>query len=260
MVIPAEDFPEKLRSALAPIPSITTSEHQGMTSTVVFAETALGSVAIKRAVGLRFAMLQREKMVLDALKGSGLPVPECLLYIEEETGTGKEGWLVITRLPGEPLLKVLREVDNPSRREDLHNKLGKVIARLHAMPAPPQFAPISTSWLDDMLALAESNLAVGIGDGTREELAWLKQNIPTPVPAACIHGDLFFDNVLSDGTEITGLIDWSFGALGDPRYDMATAQYGLTAGERRAFLDGYGRTENISLEDELFFMILADFY
>ena len=75
-----------------------------------------------------------------------------------------------------------------------------------------------------------------------------------------IHGDLFLDNVLSDGVEITGLIDWAFGALGDPRYDLALAMYGMSAVQRDAFLEGYGLTKGLSQFETEYFLKLAIFW
>lgn len=41
-----------------------------------------------------------------------------------------------------------------------------------------------------------------------------------PEEHALLHGDFTFDNILSDGTAITGVIDWQ-GLYGDPLYDVA---------------------------------------
>ena len=41
-----------------------------------------------------------------------------------------------------------------------------------------------------------------------------------------IHGDLQIDHVFVAGDEITGVIDWSEGARGDPLYDLATLTLG----------------------------------
>lgn len=36
-----------------------------------------------------------------------------------------------------------------------------------------------------------------------------------------VHGDFGFDNVISDGKSITGVLDWAESCLGDPLYDVA---------------------------------------
>jgi hygromycin-B 4-O-kinase len=42
-----------------------------------------------------------------------------------------------------------------------------------------------------------------------------------PEERALIHGDLHFDNILTDGDRVTGVIDWGNAGYGDPLYDVA---------------------------------------
>ncbi|MBU3570602.1 aminoglycoside phosphotransferase family protein [Priestia aryabhattai] len=62
---------------------------------------------------------------------------------------------------------------------------------------------------------------------------------------ALIHGDYTIDNVLVHDCQIAAVIDWSGGALGDARYDIALAvrlEDGIFTGkERAAFFKGYGK-------------------
>jgi aminoglycoside phosphotransferase (APT) family kinase protein len=45
-----------------------------------------------------------------------------------------------------------------------------------------------------------------------------------------MHGDLQITHIFTDGDEVTGVIDWSEAAPGDPLFDLAT----LTLGTRNA--------------------------
>jgi aminoglycoside phosphotransferase (APT) family kinase protein len=231
-----------------------------MYSFVTFAETALGAVAIKRATGPWLAALRRERTVLDALRTSALPVPECLLYMEDETAQPATGWLVMPRFPGQPLLELLRKAEGSSMILRALRNFGQTVAQLHALDVPPELDSGSAPWLETMLEQAEANLALGLGEGDRAQLEELKHKRPAPVMPTFIHGDLFLDNVLSDGVEITGLIDWAFGALGDPRYDLALAMYGMSDVQRAAFLEGYGLTKGLSQFETEYFLKLAIFW
>jgi aminoglycoside phosphotransferase (APT) family kinase protein len=189
-----------------------------------------------------------------------LPIPECLLFVENTTAQQAEGWLVMRRLPGQSLLHLRRTADRTSTSTYLLRQLGKLVAQLHAMTVPPELAVDPTPWLETMLEQAETNLALGNAEGDRTQLEELKQRCPAPVIPTFIHGDLFLDNVLSDEVKITGLVDWAFGARGDPRYDLALVLYGLSDLEQHVFLEGYGRTHSLSQFDTEYFLQLARFY
>ena len=53
---------------------------------------------------------------------------------------------------------------------------------------------------------------------------------------------------------------WAFGAVGDPRYDLTLALYGLSTQERSAFFDGYGEPDHLSQSEFDYFLKLAMFY
>jgi hygromycin-B 4-O-kinase len=42
-----------------------------------------------------------------------------------------------------------------------------------------------------------------------------------PEERSLVHNDLHFENIMSDGTQITGVLDWANALYGDPLYDVA---------------------------------------
>ncbi len=117
---------------------------------------------------------------------------------------------------------------------------GAAVRRLHEAPLPPWSGPA----LDDVAAELD------------RECAWLLANAVLPAEVIrCnrriaeaalrqweprfIHGDLQITHVFVDGDEVTGIIDWSEAAPGDPTYDLAI----LTLGHEERLDDllvGYG--------------------
>ncbi len=106
-------------------------------------------------------------------------------------------------------------------------RLGEALAELHQAAAdfkgfranslsleawPRLFAPVS-SRADDV--------APGLADAVAAELGFLKANWPRDLPRGVIHADLFPDNVLFLGPEISGLIDFYFACTDALAYDLA---------------------------------------
>lgn len=54
----------------------------------------------------------------------------------------------------------------------------------------------------------------------------LAESAIRPRPVAFVHGDLHIEHVFVDGDEVTGIIDWSEAACGDPLFDLATLTLG----------------------------------
>lgn len=208
----------------------------GLTSTVAFVEP--GDVVLKRCATPEYLdWLRREHTVLGALSTTDLPVPRALDFADR----GDEAWLVMTRLPGAPCSAVLPRL-LPAARRRLLRTVGAFLRRLHATPIPEPLRD-DRPWLERRLEQAERNLPWC--DGSAALLAELRRTRPAPAPETLVHGDLDLDNLLVDGGRVTGLVDWSGGDRGDPRFDLALALrpgdgLPLTPDDERAFFAAYG--------------------
>ena len=235
-----DDIPPALGRHVPPGASLTYPP-QGMTSEVAFVEGDARSVIKRCRNPIYLEWLSREHRVLRALADSPLPMPRLLDYAEvDENQDGREAWLVMSRLEGRPLWHELLQATS-QRRAHLLRGVGELLKQLHATPVPDGLRSES-SWIDRMLAEAEQNLAWC--DGTVELLADLRHRRPGPVPEVLIHGDLALDNVLIAAGDAMSLIDWSGGAQGDPRCDVALAlqtepEIHLGEIELAAFFEGY---------------------
>jgi homoserine kinase type II len=65
------------------------------------------------------------------------------------------------------------------------------------------------------------DIAPGLAKRVAQELAFLDRHWPADLEKATIHADLFPDNVLMDGDEVTGLIDFYFSCTDVRAYDLA---------------------------------------
>jgi aminoglycoside phosphotransferase (APT) family kinase protein len=242
---------------------------QGMTSTVAIAESAHGVCIVKRAVGTLYGMwLAQEYRVLTALANQPptFPIPKPHAFVKDDTGIVSARWLVMDYLPGRPLNQVVQAEHDPARRAEILHAFGATLAAIHATPSPAGIVQAKPSWLDHMLEEAGENLEHFNVDGTPELLARLRSDHPNPVAPTLIHGDYTIDNVLIEGATVTSIIDWSAGAVGDPRHDLALAtQYQqeafstLREADLQAFYSGYGG-QPLSDDEFEYFLGLDEFF
>ncbi len=64
-------------------------------------------------------------------------------------------------------------------------------------------------------------IQAGLAQRIRQECDFLEKNWPSQLPVSAIHADLFPDNVLMLGDEVTGLIDFYFACTDVRGYDVA---------------------------------------
>jgi homoserine kinase type II len=106
----------------------------------------------------------------------------------------------------------------------------------------------------------------GLGDRVRRELAFLDSDWPTHLPTAVVHADMFPDNVLILGDEVSGVIDFYFACTDIRAWDLAVthaawcfdgdgARYHADLGA--ALVAGYHRQFGLSDLERAAFPILA---
>lgn len=106
----------------------------------------------------------------------------------------------------------------------------------------------------------------GLGDRVGRELAWLDAHWPRHLSTSVIHADLFPDNVLMLGDEVSGVIDFYFACTDIRAWDVAVTHAawcfendgtGYHAELGRALIAGYDKQFGLSIEERLAFPILA---
>lgn len=175
----------------------------------------------------------REYRVLSKLHKAFGPAPETVCYCEDESVLGAP-FYVMHRVKG----VILRR--DPPEGLDL---------------SPELVRRMGESFLDNLVELHGLDYeAIGLGDlgkpegyvrrqvegwtkryydSQTDELEdvkpvsqWLADNMPAESPAAIIHNDYKYDNVILDEedlTRIVGVLDWEMCTLGHPLMDLGTA-------------------------------------
>jgi hygromycin-B 7''-O-kinase len=119
-------------------------------------------------------------------------------------------------------------------------QLGRAIARLHALPPPPEVR--SAARLQKLRAAASVRAR---GFGMPEHLvAQIPDYLADALPATTlIHADLTNDHIFIHDGQLEGVIDWGDAMVADPFYELVPLRCdppGDDPAWMRGFLDGYG--------------------
>jgi aminoglycoside phosphotransferase (APT) family kinase protein len=159
---------------------------------------------------LRDELAARERAALNACASSSVPAPRV-----ELTGSF-EGLpaLVLSWCEGAPMLSVVER--RPWRIWRLARQFGCTQALIHRLEPPHEFkAHAPDDWIE-RAGERYSDLA--------RHVAALK-----PSASALVHLDYHPLNVIVGSDGISGVIDWTYAAAGDPRADLARTEFTLRA-------------------------------
>ena len=152
----------------------------------------------------------RERLALETCAIAGLPAPR-IEKLGEIQGLPA---MVLSWCPGIPILAFVEK--KPWALWRLGRLFGRAQAQMHAVAPPNEFvAAAPDDWVyrggDQYAYLATHALSMGLST------------------SSLIHMDFHPLNLVSDGTQVTGILDWSGAAAGDPRADLARTEITLLA-------------------------------
>jgi aminoglycoside phosphotransferase (APT) family kinase protein len=191
-----------------------------------------------------------EAAVLEAAAVAGVPVP-----VPRGRGDGSDGigssYLLMDYLEGETIpRRLLREPRWERARAGLAGELGRVLARIHAIP--PERVPelADQGGVDQLERLRASHDAFGEPRPALEvAFRWLAAHRPPAGPPRVVHGDFRNGNLMLGPDGLRAVLDWELAHLGDPVHDLGWLcvkawRFGAPApvggfGGRAELLDGY---------------------
>ncbi|MDQ0376205.1 phosphotransferase family protein [Amycolatopsis thermophila] len=186
-----------------------------------------------------------EAALIRAAGEAGVPVPR---LVDHSTDTGVLGspYLITSHVDGETIpRRLLRDPEFAGVRPGLAAELGRVAARIHAMPLVPGLSEVDP--LDAVVrmydALGQPLPSLEIG------LHWLRAHRPGPSGDTVVHGDFRTGNLIVAPGGLAAVLDWELAHRGDPLEDLGWLcvkawRFGspLPAGgfgSRDELLDGY---------------------
>jgi homoserine kinase type II len=207
------------------------------------------------------ATAAREAKMLDHLAEGGVPTPRPLSRIDRRgfiCSFADKPVAVFPWVEGESLCQKLVTQDAVFR-------VGKALARVHLASADFDGAPVSRFRTQKLEARLEAIPRAAQSDELADAVRMLSSRLavmprPAPPKLGVIHGDLFRDNVLWKGPEITALLDFESASRGSPAFDLGVTLLAwcytgdLDAELCRALVAGYQEDRPLAPSDraELF--------
>ncbi|MBB4640372.1 homoserine kinase [Rhizorhapis suberifaciens] len=203
--------------------------------------------------------------LLDHLASRGCKVPR---FIADREGCQ------LQQLSGRPacLIEFLTGISVTEPTPAQSHAAGRALGEMHAAAADftgsrPNALDLA-GWHDlaDRCGDHFDEIAPGLGRRVADELVFMDAHWPVSLPRAVIHADLFPDNVLMHGNEVTGLIDFYFSCTDVRAYDVAVTHSAWCFdfdgkhyhGDRAAALiKGYDEVFGLSEEERSVFSILC---
>jgi len=179
--------------------------------------------------------IENERAILEHVCASGIPIPRVIAF-----GGAPKPYLLLSRLPGMMLWDLIDPRRSAYRKDAVLRYLqlyGATLARIHAL---------DVVWSDQRRSNLEGLIASEEVQGARSRylVDWLSTNRPTHIERSFVHGDYNTANVLIDGSQVSGVLDWEFAGLGWKEYEIAWAlrarvDFLNSRAERDAILSGY---------------------
>jgi aminoglycoside phosphotransferase (APT) family kinase protein len=173
-------------------------------------------------------MVEREYLVMRALRDTGVPVPRVLLLCSDEAVIGTPFFLmdyVEGRIFRDPRLPDVA----PAERRAVYEAMVEVLARVHSVDrdavgltdfgrAGNYYERQIARWSTQYLAAQTEDLPA-----MTFLMAWLPANIPRGDESTLVHGDYRLENLIFHPTEprVVAVVDWELSTLGHPLADLA---------------------------------------
>lgn len=172
--------------------------------------------------------IDREYKVIQALAGSGVPVPAVHAYCEDASVIGT-AFYVMAFVPGRVFWDPSLPGMAPAQRAAIYDELNRVIAALHRVDyaatglqdfgRPGNYlARQIERWTRQYRACESERI-----DAMERLIEWLPAHIPEGDETSLVHGDYRIDNVIFHPSEprILAVLDWELSTLGHPLADFA---------------------------------------
>ncbi|WMY91798.1 homoserine kinase [Snodgrassella communis] len=232
---------------------------QGITNSNYFVTTTQGRYVLTVFEAMTQAELPYFLDLIQHLSANGVACPAPIARIDgrlDSTLVGKPACLVTCLSGG--------DTSSPSALQC--SNTGAMLAKMHLAGTSFPLTmnnPRYTSWWHKASSRLSPFLDAEDERLLQAEIAFFDKNERTDLPAGIIHADLFRDNVLLNGEQVTGFIDFYYACNGNFMYDLAIAvndwarraDNHLDHNLQQAFMRGYESIRPLTAAERDYFPI-----
>lgn len=173
--------------------------------------------------------VSREFRFISALKDTNVPVPQPVLFCDDESVIGAPFYLM-ERLPGVVIRdKLPPQFDNEESGKEIAEDLIQTLVKLHAVDW--QNTSIASIGKPEGYIARQIKRWTGQLEGAYTRPVpdlvavkdWLAAHLPESPAATIVHGDYRIDNCMYSAdhpARVIGVLDWEMATLGDPLADL----------------------------------------
>ena len=193
--------------------------------------------------------MAREFRVISALRGSRVPVPRAIRYVDDPSAGVETPFYLMELVTGRPLVNRDQNADyTPSQLRELSLDLARTLAHLHSIV--PETIGLGDFGRPDGFLVRQVERWGKQYDGSRNrdlpELDALRDELHANTPetrrSSIIHGDYRLDNALvreiAGAPQISAILDWEMATLGDSLTDLGLLGLYWNIGELDEVLRG----------------------
>jgi aminoglycoside phosphotransferase (APT) family kinase protein len=171
--------------------------------------------------------IDREFRIMKALASAGFPVPQPLVYCDDDGVIGS-AFYIMAHVPGRIFMDISMPDLSPAQRACAYDSANATLAELHKLEPERlglgdfgrpgnYFARQIARWSKQYVASRSEDIPA-----MERLMLWLPTAVPPEAPARIVHGDYSFHNLLfhEERPEVAALIDWELATTGDPIADL----------------------------------------
>ncbi len=227
-------------------PPLTIGQFEGgQSNPTYFLQTGAGNYVLRRKPPGQLVAsahaVDREFRVIRALKGSGVPVPDAVVFCDDPGVLGTP-FFVMSHVPGRVMSDPTLPGLSPADRRALISSYIDTLVKLHTVDyrqvgledygKPGNYFARQISRWGRQYQETETEPVAEM----HTLLAWLQLHVPEQTATGIVHGDFQSGNSLTHPTQprVVAVLDWELSTLGDPLADFTyfTGPWHSPAGER----------------------------